>query len=112
MHIRPEGCNSRCSDARCRSRCRKVEEWEMANRFGLHRYDRPLRPRVERSPEEKPMSERMTIIVKRDPPPIPTRDHDYQAWVDGGEERYGTGTGASVADALCDLAQRIILKDE
>lgn len=54
----------------------------------------------------------MTIIVEYNPPPIPTRDHDYQAWVEGDEERYGTGTGDSPASALLDLGQIIIMKDE
>lgn len=54
--------------------------------------------------------ERMTIIVQYNPKPGP--GHDYDAWVDGGEERYGMGTGETPADALLALGQLIILKDE
>lgn len=41
----------------------------------------------------------MIIHVKYDPPPIPDRSHDWQAWVDGDEERT-TATGETVGHVL------------
>lgn len=38
MLIRPEGCNMRCADARCRSRCRKIVDWERQHASELSKY--------------------------------------------------------------------------
>lgn len=47
-----------------------------------------------------------TIKLVHDPKPIPDRRHDWNCWVDGDEER-GTETGATAADALRALADRL-----
>lgn len=39
MLIRPEGCNIRCPDARCRSKCRKIADWERQHARELGRYE-------------------------------------------------------------------------
>lgn len=46
MLIRPEGCNIRCGDARCRPKCRKIADWERQHTNELSRYDpaRSYRP--------------------------------------------------------------------
>lgn len=38
--------------------------------------------------------------------PIPTDRFDWEAWVDGREERYGTGFGRTREDAVADLMER------
>lgn len=52
----------------------------------------------------------MVIRVERDPKPIPDRRHDWNAWVDGDEER-GTETGPTLAAALRCLADRLEMDD-
>lgn len=53
----------------------------------------------------------MTIIIKKDPPPVGTRQWDWQAHVDGHEERYGSGLGPTPTEALADLLGAIEIID-
>lgn len=48
------------------------------------------------------------IITKYDPPPIPVRDMDFAAWIDGQEEN-GTGRGATEEQAIANLLESIIV---
>jgi hypothetical protein len=43
--------------------------------------------------------------------PIPNSSFNYCAWVDGEEERHGTGHGASEAEAAGNLLQQIYDRD-
>lgn len=48
----------------------------------------------------------MTVITARIDPPVPTRQYDWSAWVDGEEEQC-TGYGPTEAEALRNLAERL-----
>lgn len=39
--------------------------------------------------------------------PIPTDRFDHEAWIDGQEERYGTGFGRSRDEAIAELLERV-----
>lgn len=50
---------------------------------------------------------RQRILTAHINPPIPVRQFDWAAWLDGDEEAGPTGTGATEADAIRDLQQQI-----
>ena len=57
----------------------------------------------------------MTIRTAFIAPPIPTRDCDYTAWVDGEEEwrqGYGATAGAAIADLMEQLEEYFYLDEE
>ena len=47
----------------------------------------------------------MKVITERIDPPVPTRQYDWAAWVEGEEEGL-TGRGPTEAEALRDLAEQ------
>ena len=53
----------------------------------------------------------LKIITKHNPPPIPSRLHDWQAWLDGYEE-LGMETGPTEAEAITHLMEWLEVKDE
>lgn len=46
------------------------------------------------------------IIVKHEPLPIPVRDMNYTAWIDGQEEN-GTGRGATEQEAIMNFLESL-----
>lgn len=57
------------------------------------------------------LTEVITIRLQHDPPPIPTREMDWRAWVDGREED-GCEFGSTRFEALRKLIFRIEESDE
>jgi hypothetical protein len=47
------------------------------------------------------------IRTNYDFPPIPIRSHDWSAWVDGSEESGPFGNGATEAEAIADLKEKM-----
>lgn len=47
------------------------------------------------------------IRTNYDFPPIPTRNHDWLAWHDGNEEHGPIGHGATEAEAITDLREKL-----
>jgi hypothetical protein len=47
------------------------------------------------------------VQVQHDPPPVPLRNCDWCAWVDGQEEAQQYGYGATRADAVRALYERL-----
>ena len=54
----------------------------------------------------------MKIIVRYDPPPIPTRSHDWVATLDGYEPGDPIGYGHTSAEAIEDLEWQIEWLDQ
>jgi hypothetical protein len=52
----------------------------------------------------------MTVRTERICPPIPTRQYDWSAWVDGEEEQCSTAYGPTEAEALRNLAEQLAEK--
>lgn len=52
----------------------------------------------------------MTIVTKRVDPPVPTRQYDWVAYVDGGDENVN-GRGPTEAEALRDLCEQLAEQD-
>lgn len=57
-------------------------------------------------PEDE-MKTETTIRTNYDFPPIPTRSHDWSAWIDGNEESGQIGHGATEAEAIADLREMV-----
>lgn len=49
----------------------------------------------------------LLIRTKYDPKPIPIRSYDWDAWIDGHEEDYGTAHGPTEAVAVEELAETV-----
>lgn len=51
----------------------------------------------------------MTIKLCYDPPPIPSRSHDWTAWIDGEEETGPCGYGNSKVSAFRDFLNFLVM---
>ncbi len=62
-------------------------------------------------PEAYEKMDEYRIRAELNPKPIPDRNHDWDAWIDGDEE-LGTGHGATKLDAMIDLCHMIELAED
>lgn len=54
----------------------------------------------------------MTIKTKYDPPPIPTRNRDWSAWIEGWEEDGPYGYGRTEDEAKADLQEWLDMEED
>jgi hypothetical protein len=53
-----------------------------------------------------------SIVTEKISPPIPIRNYDWTAWIDGDEETGSCGYGENEKDAIKDLLEEMLLNGE